>query len=270
MNILKEIDPEETNMRKARRLRRRKYLSEGPNSYWHADGYDKLKPYGFLIHGCIGVYLRQILWLKVTKSNSHAKVTDCGTENVLMAAIQSRLQASVDAHPYSSTVANVTIENRWPHNRKGYTGWLINFFKDIGATCEFNLGNSLHMELAWYTFSPLLQYELDQVKHQWNTHNIRRTRHDTLPGMPDELFFLPELSGGQNQGTNISDSEIDSAYSEKENLMEDATIIMNDADEELVEYFEYVVREENLLCPPTNWKDGRELFIHILERSSTQ
>ena len=28
MNILKEIDPEGTNMRKARRLRRRKYVSE--------------------------------------------------------------------------------------------------------------------------------------------------------------------------------------------------------------------------------------------------
>ena len=52
MNVLKEIDPEGTNMRKARRLRRRKYVSEGPNSCWHADGYDKLKPYGFPIQGC--------------------------------------------------------------------------------------------------------------------------------------------------------------------------------------------------------------------------
>ena len=112
MNILKEIDPEGTNMRKALSLRRRKYVSEGPNCWWHAGGYYKLKPYGFPIHGCIDGYLRRILWLKVTKSNSHAKVpaayyvdtmkelgvcpkllqTDCGTENVLMAAIQSRLQ----------------------------------------------------------------------------------------------------------------------------------------------------------------------------------
>ena len=70
--------------------------------------------------------------------------------------------------------------------------------------------------------------------------------------------------------TNISDSEIDSAYSEEENFMEDATVVMNDVDEELVEYFEHVVHEENLLYPPTNWKEGRELFIHILERPSTQ
>ena len=103
-----------------------------------------------------------------------------------------------------------------------------------------------------------------------NTHYIRRTRHDTIPGRPNELFFLPELSGGQNQGTNISDSERDSAYSEEKNLMEVATIVMNDADEELVEYFEYVIHEENLLYPPTKWKEGRELFIHILGKSSTQ
>ena len=228
----------------------------------------------------------------MAKSNSHAKVptayyvdtmkelgicpkllqTDCETENILMAAIQSRLQASVHAPGYSSSVANIKTEKWWSHERKGYTGWLINFFKGMVATCEFNLGsNTLRMELAWYTVSLLLQYELDQVKLQWNTLYIRRTRHDTIPGRRGELFFLPELSGGQNQGTNInSDSEIDSAYSEEENLMDDATIVMNDAGEELVEYFEYVVHEENLLYPPINWKEGEELFIQILERSSAQ
>ena len=122
MNILKDLDPEGNNKRKARHLRRRKYVSEGSNSCWHADGYGKLKPYGFPIHGCIDGYSSRILWLKVTKSNSHAKVpaayyvdtmkelgicpkllqTDCGIENVLMAAIQSRLPASVHAPRYSS------------------------------------------------------------------------------------------------------------------------------------------------------------------------
>ena len=129
------------------------------------------------------------------------------------------------------------------------------------ATGEFNLGNNLHMELAWYTFSLLLQYELDQVRLHWNTH-YRRTRHDTISGRPDELFFLPELSGGQNQVTNINDSEIDSAYSEEENLMEDATIVMNDADEELVEYFEYVVRERiYYILQLTGRKGGNYLYI---------
>ena len=31
----------------------RRYRSNGPNETWHVDGYGKLKPYGFPIHGCI-------------------------------------------------------------------------------------------------------------------------------------------------------------------------------------------------------------------------
>ena len=136
------------------------------------------------------------------------------------------------------------------------------------ATGEFNLGNTLHIELACYTFSQLLQYEVDQVKLHWNTHYIRRARHNTIPGKRYICLFLPKLSGGQNQGTYISDSEIHFSYSEEKNLMEDATIIMNYFDKGPVEYFEYVVREENLLYPPN--KKGWELFKYILERSSTQ
>ena len=125
------------------------------------------------------------------------------------------------------------------------------------------------MELAWHTFSPLLQYKLDQVKLQWNTHILEE--QDMILSLEGQtVVLLPELSGGQNQRTNISDSEIDSAYSKEENLMEDATIIMNDADEELVDYFENAAREENLLNPPTNWKEVRKLFLHNLERPSTQ
>ena len=56
--------------------------------------------------------------------------------------MQSRLQASVDAYRYSSSVTNKRIENWWSHSRKGYTGWLINFFKVMVETGEFNLGNT--------------------------------------------------------------------------------------------------------------------------------
>ena len=34
--------------------------------------------------------------------------------------------------------------------------------------------------------------------------------------------------------------------------MEDATIVLNDVDVEFVDYFEYVVHEDNLLYPSTN------------------
>ena len=68
MKILKHINPEDSMLRKRHRLQRRVYhnkinncvhylhflfCKQGPNYLWHIDGYDKWKPYGFAIHGCI-------------------------------------------------------------------------------------------------------------------------------------------------------------------------------------------------------------------------
>ena len=61
MKILRDIDPEKSAQRKARKLLRRTYDSLGPNATWHVDGYDKLKPYGLPIHGCIDGFSRKIL-----------------------------------------------------------------------------------------------------------------------------------------------------------------------------------------------------------------
>ena len=40
--LLSQLDPEGCYMRKSHRLRRREYQNEGPNSAWHADGYDNM------------------------------------------------------------------------------------------------------------------------------------------------------------------------------------------------------------------------------------
>ena len=59
-------------------------LFKGPNFLWHCDGYNKLKPYGLPIHGCLDGYLmhdgyyydkvyrysRKIIWLQVANSMS--------------------------------------------------------------------------------------------------------------------------------------------------------------------------------------------------------
>ena len=71
MFLLGLLDSQGTKQRKSKRLKRRIYRSKvcyhstraaqhelevnfkGPNFLWHCDGYDKLKPYGIAIHGCI-------------------------------------------------------------------------------------------------------------------------------------------------------------------------------------------------------------------------
>lgn len=51
--ILRYLDPDGVNLRQQRRLYRRKYWSKGPDYLYHIDGWDKLKPFGLAVHGCI-------------------------------------------------------------------------------------------------------------------------------------------------------------------------------------------------------------------------
>ena len=68
--FLKEIDPAGCERRRQHSIRRRQYVNPGPDFAWHIDGYDKLKPWGFPIHGAIDGYSRKILWLKVARTNN--------------------------------------------------------------------------------------------------------------------------------------------------------------------------------------------------------
>ena len=49
--IMKHLDPIGASTGRRGTLRRRLYYTTGPNWVWHSDGYSKLKPYGFEIHG---------------------------------------------------------------------------------------------------------------------------------------------------------------------------------------------------------------------------
>ena len=73
--LLRELDPDGCQLRKRHKWKRRQYYNPGPNAVWHADGYDKLKPYGFPVHGCIDGWSRKLLWLVVTRSNNSRVLT---------------------------------------------------------------------------------------------------------------------------------------------------------------------------------------------------
>ena len=51
--IVKSLDPEGVTLRSGHKLRRRTYRLQETNFIWHIDGYDKLKPFGFAIHGAM-------------------------------------------------------------------------------------------------------------------------------------------------------------------------------------------------------------------------
>ena len=43
-------------------------------AHWHIDGHDKLKPDGFIIHGCIDGYKCKIIWLGLDRTNNNMVV----------------------------------------------------------------------------------------------------------------------------------------------------------------------------------------------------
>ena len=47
------LDPDGVEMKKRHQLKRRVYSSKGPNFSVHVDQYDKLRAYGFCVHGAI-------------------------------------------------------------------------------------------------------------------------------------------------------------------------------------------------------------------------
>ena len=210
---LQEMDPEGCERRRRRKLKRRVNTNPGPNYYWHIDGYDKIKPDGFAIHGCIDGYSRKVIWLRLDRTNNNPVVigryymnavkeyggcplkvrTDCGTENGLVAVAQCYFIGNDLAHIYGTSPHNQRIEGWWSYLRQHRTTWWINFFKDLMEQQVFTTGNELQMECLWFCFSGLIQQDLDRVKEHWNSHYIRGSRYDTVKGRPNELFYLPEL-----------------------------------------------------------------------------
>lgn len=68
--ILSAIDAVGCMSRRSKRLHRRRYFAKGPNYIWHLDSYDKLKPFGFCINGCIDGFSRNMVWLYVSNNSS--------------------------------------------------------------------------------------------------------------------------------------------------------------------------------------------------------
>ena len=237
--ILKIVDPAGVELRSRHRLRRRQYRGKGPNFIWHVDGYDKLKPFGFCVHGCIDGYSRRILWIDVATTNNDPGVVakyflgyirsvggvprilrgDNGTENVTMAAIQRFFRreaadafAGDKSFMYGRSVSNQRIEAWWGQLRRGCADWWIEYFKnmrDIGLYCDSDL---IHVECLRFCYMHILQDELQRAARLWNLHRIRPSSNpESPPGRPDMLYFLPEITSTEDYITTLDMDDVEIA-----------------------------------------------------------
>lgn len=166
------------SQRTARRFTRRWYFSSGPNFIWHIDGYDKLKPYGLCIHGCICGFSRKILWLNVYKTNNSPRVIagyfletvkkyggtakmirgDFGTENVLVRDMQRYFRSNDITTSYiaGAGTQNQRIESWWGYLRREHLQYWIDLFSNLKEIQAFS-GSELDKNLVLFCFMAIIQ-----------------------------------------------------------------------------------------------------------------
>lgn len=143
--------------------------------------YDKIKPYGFPIHGSIDGFSRYIIWLRVGTTNNDPKVvggyyvdaikklngfprcvrSDHGTENVLVKSFQNTLKekysdSSHPAHLYGSSPNNQRIEAFWGQLRKQSIQFFMNLFQKLKEDNSFD-GGEIDKAVLRYCFLELIQ-----------------------------------------------------------------------------------------------------------------
>ncbi|CAG2197893.1 unnamed protein product [Mytilus edulis] len=224
---LSVIDTDGVNARRRRRLIRRSYNSRGPNDCLHVDGYDKLKPFGISIHGCIDGFSRKIMWLTASHTNKNPRYvaryfvehlkkykrvprsvrTDAGTENVLIHRIQMALRyrhrdpsAGVHSVSVGRSTANQRIEMLWSFLMRNFTIFWKNLFNSLVEEGILNNTDPLHLECVRFCFLPIIQLHLNQFEEMWNTHRIRQQGFaEQCYGIPNVMYFQPIIYGKLDQ-----------------------------------------------------------------------
>ncbi|KAJ8688657.1 hypothetical protein QAD02_024452 [Eretmocerus hayati] len=186
--LLKVADPEGVENRLANRLKRRNYQVPGADFLLHVDGYDKLKPFGFAIHGARDGFSR----------------ADAGGKNVIIGSLQRCLRADHDdTHAGSKSFIvgksthNQCIEAFWGQLRKHSMNFFIEYLKQMKDDQSYD-GSEEDTEILQFCFGPIIKNSLDDSKELWNQHSIRKQTYSTHNGVPFAMYNLPEMWGGKS------------------------------------------------------------------------
>ena len=92
--LMKLLDPEGVEGVEQRRVQRHCH-SKAPNVLWHMDGYNKLKPFGIAISGCIDGFRHYFVWTEAYTTNNNPKVIadDYVSSTALLGGCLERLRA---------------------------------------------------------------------------------------------------------------------------------------------------------------------------------
>lgn len=275
---LKEVDPEGVLERRNRTIRRRIYDTNGPLDVVHIDGNDKLKRFGFAIHGCMDGFSRKLLWLKVCTTNNDPLVIvnyylqflrrykmvpqllrmDKGTENIYCRDLQLFFTNSETSFLNAASTRNQRIESYWSRLKKFKLSWWIKYFDTLIREFIYTPSNNFHVEALLFCFMPVIQSELNESLKLWNSRNIRQSSR-APGGIPDILFNIPASVGFENQG--LIAREIDIVAAEERFGIQYPPMCKNEDTWELLYCYTQI---HGLECP-RDPESALDLFTNLLQ-----
>lgn len=165
---------------------------------------------------------------------------------------------------FGRSTRNQRIECWWSQLRRMCTNFWVNFFKDMRDEGIFDNSDPFQVECMRFCFSGLIQNDFDRATREWNQHRIRPQRNTECPaGIPDMLYFLPELSDSRDykMPLNCTESEIQEVLEEycsgypQYGCARWFTVALEDLLGIAVENYQM----------PTDVHDARRLFIDLIE-----
>lgn len=190
-------------------LRRRVYQVRGSNALWHMDGNEKLRMWGFYVHGCVDGHSRLIVYMQCRSNKTAATVEACfrtavqeygwpsrvrgdyGTENNSVedrmiqhwgeehnAFLRGLYALSTDTTVYRlmtviRSMHNVRMERCWRDSRKGVFETFRQIFFHLESVGLLERENPLHRACLHLVYTRRIQAAIDRHREAWNKHRMR-------------------------------------------------------------------------------------------------
>ncbi|KAJ8086154.1 hypothetical protein PM082_004976 [Marasmius tenuissimus] len=204
-------------LRRNQAIRRRRYKVSRPNALWHIDGHHKLILWGFVVHGIVDGYGRDVVAIRASTNNRASTVLenfidavdqygapsrtrgDYGTENKLVALYMILKKGqNRGSFIWGSSTRNTRIERLWVEVGRQFGRQWRAFFYRLESLHGLKWSNRHHIWLLQYLFLDIINIDCDKFQEEWNAHPISGEGHNMSP---NDMRFM----GMSTEGVYVDD-----------------------------------------------------------------
>ncbi|KAJ8082108.1 hypothetical protein PM082_007954 [Marasmius tenuissimus] len=177
-------------------IKRRIYKVRGANALWHHDGNEKLRPWGFYIHGCVDGHSRLMIYMHCCNNKRASVVGMIFREAVEIFGWPSRMRADFGrenneverlmvrrwgenhrAYLRGRSTQNVRIERAWRDVRKDTIESFRKVFMYLTEVHLLDMEDPLHRICLYIVYQPRIQASLNRTMASWNHHRMRTAQN---------------------------------------------------------------------------------------------